>query len=248
LLIFYLLLRREFKTAAYTALFVAAFSALSVVLIGYPSLWFYVEEVLPTLSYGQTPYGTDIYAGFKGNYSLNGLLSSLFDQGIFGAGASFGTPGLGQAIYWLLFLAMLADYTWLHLGSGRSRNREAGPIGLALMIVIFSLASSITFEHHLVYQVVPLAVFGLALIRRPPASAYVALLAVSWILLGLDVERLYHQPLIDYAEKLAQAGLLNLGEVRILLALMPIKTYALILLWLCGRQALIRPTVSAASA
>jgi len=244
LLIVTLLIRRQFKTVVYTLLLVVVFSALSAVLIGSEPLSFYVQEVLPTLSYGQTPYGTDIYAGNKGNYSLNGFLSSIFAQGIFGTRVSFGIPGLGQAIYWLLFLAMLCDYIWINIRGGRAPDREAGTISLALMIVIYSLASSITFEHHLICQAVPLTVFGMAFIRRPPTKATIALLVLSWIVLSLDIERSYHRPLIDYASELAQAGPSSLGKLRVILLLMPIKTYALMLLWFCGRNALIRTSTT----
>jgi hypothetical protein len=140
---------------------------------------------------------------------------------------------------------MLADYARLALrrpgqgtGSDPSTERERDVVGLALMIVVYGLASSITFEHHLVCQAIPLTVFGMAFLRRPPPAAYRVLLVLAWAVLAMDVERFYHLPLVDCARRWAQCGGASLAQLRLLLALLPVKTYALAALWLCGRKAL----------
>jgi hypothetical protein len=234
----YLLFKRKYRMALFTLIFLTVLSFASVAIMGTDHVRFYIEKVLPTLSFGKAVYGApDMIAGYYGNYSLNSFFSSLFVESVLGNQIPWRNPALGKLLYYAVSFILLGDTL---VRSTREQKAESKPyalLQLSHIVILYSLISSITFEHHLVSLCIPLTVIGLQFVHKKPTRLWIAFYVISWVVLSLNVEKIYFQPAFSfYMKHIAFSANRAVLSYLFLLAL-PMKMYAMILLWACGRKA-----------
>lgn len=178
-LVAYLLLRRRYRTVAWTAAGFLALLAAGCAAVGTgPHLTFFTE-VLPWLGRGVRN---------AQNQSLTGLFLRL--AGPRGPGGVPSWAVYGARAVGLLLVALVG----LALSRSRLRPASVAPCEVALCIVLVSLISPITWSHHLVWVILPVACVlrdAPELLTRPLA-AFAALTA--FVLVGL-LDDFYVHPL-----------------------------------------------------
>ncbi|HZE88121.1 MAG TPA: glycosyltransferase family 87 protein, partial [Verrucomicrobiae bacterium] len=179
----FLWMRGRRRAAIVSAAGVAALTALSLAVTGWPAQITYVTRMVPLLSAG---------TAFYPNQSLNGFVTRLLGAGDLmkadlstGLGAARAASGAAAAV--LLALSFLAIHR---------RRREAGARGdedgFALLTVASLLASPISWEHHYVCLLLPAWILigrysGGEAPRRGVAPLTGAALALAGSYVGLAV-------------------------------------------------------------
>jgi alpha-1,2-mannosyltransferase len=238
LLLLYLLLIKRYRAAVATLACVAALLLASMTIAGADPTTYYVERVLPRLTFGQpVPDLPDQIAGYPGNYSLNGFFSSLFVESMLGDRLPWRDHGLGLVLYSGICIALLVDLA--------RRVRRAPPedgslrqlLQIGNVIVIYSLVSSITSEHHLVSLAVPLVAVLLFELDARPGPAWIAGFALASVVLAMNAEAWYFMPLFRFYGEHAQLFDGHPLSQYAFLLVLPIKLYAMVLVWLFTRKA-----------
>ena len=159
LLIPVLLFRRQFLTALLTAVFFAAFAALSYMVLPRDVWGTWVNAALPAAGYGNDL----IHAGFLFNQSLNAFVMRLLSENYFSQAPLF-HPSLARPVTIVLagLVASLTLYSSFRLhrgGAGLLRGKDEA----AAYLLMAYLVAPISWDHHLVYTL-PAAVLAIRLI------------------------------------------------------------------------------------
>ncbi|MBI5185118.1 MAG: DUF2029 domain-containing protein [Nitrospinae bacterium] len=238
LLLFFLFLLRRYRIFFHALFFLVFLTALSVWIVGVENTLFYVKVTLPTYSFGNIPYETGLPPGDHGNSSLNGFFSSIFVRSILALNVSWENPGLGKAVYLFSIFLLIGDA----IAQNRKSISPSGNMGkivpLSNIVILYTLMSSVTWEHHLISICVPLAVIGAVYLNERPNKWWTVSFVLCWLILSMDIERSLHHFVLNeivFANKGFFAA--DPHRLRPFLLIMPVKFYALVLLWFHGRKA-----------
>jgi hypothetical protein len=214
LLLVLLLIRREYRAAAWSAGLLVGVSALSLLVLP-ASLWTeYLTQVVPSAGYGQTPHLLFSPAA-PWNQSINGLVARLFlDAEPYAA--LLPHAGLARAVPYVLCTALVAASVALCVAAGRRRDPAAAlPIQIALLLATLYMAAPLSWEHHLVF-VLPVALLALQRAVEPDeCRVWLGVVVLSAVVLAWDLP--LESPEIA-------SGVWTLG--------ISIKLYAVFALWL----------------
>lgn len=173
------------RAAAWGAATLGLLTLISIGVAGWDNVALYVTGFLPTLSRGAATYA---------NQSINGFLNRvLTDQSL----TVFGFSDEPMSV-WLLTrtsaVMLLGAAFWLTrrkkkqaaLREGDRLSKDRLSLGYALVVLTTLLVSPISWEHHYVIALVPLAVMVFALSRRDGVMP-VTLLTCAYLAMSLDI-------------------------------------------------------------
>lgn len=173
-----------------------------------PGSWQFFTVVLPRIGLGTANWD---------NGSINGLISRIvgLSPTLFGGA----TQTVAKAVIATSAVALIGATIW-HARGGDPRWRIR--LGVAALTAALLMASSVTWQHHLVTLLLPLAT-GMAWIaaRRPPAR-YGWLLTGAYALCWID-RRVFPLP--------ADLHVHNAGQAALMLAGTSVKLAGLFLIW-----------------
>ena len=182
------------RAAAWGAGLFAGFTLLSAALAGWSNLVLYVTGFLPLLSRGAATYA---------NQSINGFLNRLLtDQSL----TVFGFSDEPAAVWWAtrLSAAGLLGAAFVLTRPRRvpwppepARDARHLALGYSLVVLTSLVVAPISWEHHYVLALVPVAMMIYAVFLQAPTAATVtlALLACAWAAMALDVFELLRKDL-----------------------------------------------------
>jgi hypothetical protein len=173
-----------------------------------PGSWQFFTVVLPRIGLGTANWD---------NGSINGLISRIvgLSPTLFGGA----TQTVAKGVIAISAVALIGATIWqVRGGDARWRLR----LGVAALTAALLIASSVTWQHHLVTLLLPLAI-GMAWIaaRRPPAR-YGWLLTGGYALCWVD-RRVFPLP--------ADLQVHNAGQAALMLAGTSVKLVGLFLIW-----------------
>jgi hypothetical protein len=181
------------RAAAWGAGLFMGLTAASAAAAGWSNLGLYVTGFLPTLSRGAATYA---------NQSVNGFLNRLLtDQSM----TVFGFSEEPAAVWWLtraaavllLAGAFLAGRPAALAGrAGVDRRDETLRLSLGYSLVVLTslLVSPISWEHHYVLALLPLAI-AVAAVSRDGSAGALAVLTAAYVLMAVDAFELVRKDL-----------------------------------------------------
>ena len=183
-----------------------------------PHSWQFFTVVLPRIGLGTANWD---------NGSIDGLVSRIaeLDPGLFGAG----TQSIGKLVIALSAAGVIGLTLWV----GRSGGDSTWTLRLsaAALVCALLIASSVTWQHHLVTLLLPVATGMAWVAARRPAARYGWALAAAYALCWLD-RRAFPLPADLQVHGAAQATLVLAGT--------SVKLAGMVLLWLLLLQMLRR--------
>ncbi len=151
-----LLIRRKFRIAAFTGLYVGILVGISMVVLPENAWSDWINLVLPTGGYGQSP-GNVFSPAIPWNQSLNGFTARIFLHPAYAMNLN---PGLARIIPLLVSVLIISVLAWL--ASRLTSRHETRYVNDEFVLVLLSifLIAPLSWEHHLVF-VLPAAMLAL---------------------------------------------------------------------------------------
>jgi hypothetical protein len=173
-----LLIRRKYMIAAFTSLYVGAMAVLSLVILPEKVWSDWINLVLPTGGYGQSP-GNVFSPAIPWNQSLNGFAARTFLHPIYAMDLN---PAMARIIPYLA--ASLIIFTLVLLAVKLTRRHESRYVNDEFVLVLLSifLIAPLSWEHHLVF-VLPAAM--LALIHMTTGKTPIKIMVPVGLAIGL---------------------------------------------------------------
>jgi alpha-1,2-mannosyltransferase len=205
-----LVIRRRWRTAAWTGAYVAAMSALSWLVLPRQVWRDWLEDVLPTGGYANTLFG-GLPPALPWNQSINGFAARLFQQ----PGYAWHTdPFLARAVPVVMALIIAGTLVWLAIRLSRRHETRYLNDEFVLVLVSIYLVAPLSWEHHLVF-VLPAAMLALVHVFTGRTSWRTAVpVGLAAFVLAWPLEFLFRLP---------AGGLPTL--------LVSLKLYAVVTLW-----------------
>lgn len=205
-----LIIRRRWRTAAWTAGYVAAMSGLAWFVLPRQVWRDWMADVLPTGGYANTLFG-GLPPALPWNQSFNGFAARLFQQPGYAWRAD---PFLAKALPLVLALVVVGTLTWLAFRLSRRRETRYLNDEFVLVLISIYLVAPLSWEHHLVF-VLPGAMLALVHMVTGRTSWRTAVpVGLAVFVLAWPLEFLFRLPP---------------GGVQTLLVSM--KLYAVVTLW-----------------
>lgn len=174
-LVIWMLAARRWRAAAWSAAASVALLAISVAGAGWSNHVAFVSDFLPVLSRGAATFANQSLEGFLARLGLDVSMNvfEFVDEPLWLRAAG----RIGGA-------ALLIVSLWV-AGRSARRGESCGP-GIGLVVLASLLASPISWEHHFVLALVPLAVLIVSFGRAPFAGAIPFLLVSGYVLLATN--------------------------------------------------------------
>ena len=206
-----LLIRRKYRIAAFTSLYVGAMVVLSVLVLPGKVWSDWIHLVLPTGGYAQSP-GNIFSPAIPWNQSLNGFAARTFLHPTYAVNLN---PALARIIPYLA--AVLIVLTLVLLAIKLTRRHETRYVNDEFVLVLLSifLIAPLSWEHHLVF-VLPAAM--LALIHLTTGKTPIKIMIPVGLAIGLMA---WPMP---YIYEISERGAMGL--------LVSIKLFAVAVLWI----------------
>lgn len=206
-----LLIRRKYRIAAYTSLYVGAMVVLSFVVLPGKVWSDWINLVLPTGGYGQSP-GNVFSPAIPWNQSLNGFAARTF---LHNGSAMNLNPALARIVPYLA--AVLIVFTLILLAIKLTRRHETRYVNDEFVLVLLSifLIAPLSWEHHLVF-VLPAAM--LALIHLTTGKTSIKTMIPVGLAIGLMA---WPMPFVYQITDPGPMGLL-----------VSVKLFAVVVLWI----------------
>ena len=151
-----LIIRRRWRTAAWTAGYLVAMTGLSWLVLPRQVWRDWLSDVLPTGGYANTLFG-GLPPALPWNQSFNGFAARLFLQ----PGYAMRTdPFLAKAVPLVLALVVVGALVWLAVRLSRRRETRYLNDEFVLVLISIFLVAPLSWEHHLVF-VLPGAMLAL---------------------------------------------------------------------------------------
>ena len=198
---------RRWKVALSATALLAGITA--VTLAAAPGGWQFFTVVLPRIGLGNSNLD---------NSSIDGLVSRFVALYPSAFGASTGMVGKGIVV--LAVLSVLGVTLW-RSGQGGDPAWQLR-LGMAATVTALLMVSSVTWQHHLVTVLLPLAVAMTWIAARRPGAGYGLSLVASYALCWID-RRILPLP--------ADQAVHSTGQAVLLLSATSIKLIGLTLLW-----------------
>jgi len=198
----------RWRIAVLGSLTLVAVTAIS--LLAAPGSWQFFTVVLPRIGLGTANWD---------NGSIDGLLSRLveLDPRLFG--------GATQTVAKLAIVGAAAIVIGITLWNARQLGEQAWALrlGVAALITSLLIVSSVTWQHHLVTLLLPVATATAWITVRRPGARYAWGLAAAYIMCWMD-RRAFPLP--------ADLQVHTTGQAALVLAGTSVKLAGLLLLWL----------------
>lgn len=194
------------RTAVFGGAMLVAMTVITMLLA--PGSWQFFTVVLPRIGLGTANWD---------NGSINGLISRIvgLSPTLFGSA----TQTVAKAVIALSAAALIGATIWeARGGDPRWRLR----LGMAALTTALLIASSVTWQHHLVTLLLPLAIAMAWIAARRPPARYGWLLAGAYALCWVD-RRAFPLP--------ADLQVHNAGQAALMLAGTSVKLVGLFLIW-----------------
>ena len=160
-----LLIRRKFRIAAFTGLYIAALVGVSLVVLPGKVWSDWLNFVLPTGGYAATPYHL-FSPAMPWNQSLNGFTARMFLHPSYALNLN---PGLARAVPYLAAVGIIGTLVYLALQLTKRRETRYVNDELVLVLLSIFLVAPLSWEHHLVF-VLPAAMLALIQITTGQTS------------------------------------------------------------------------------
>jgi alpha-1,2-mannosyltransferase len=181
----------------------------AVSLAAAPGSWQFFTVVLPRIGAGNSNWD---------NASIDGLVSRLVALDPRALGPA--TASIAEALVALAAIAILGITLWRARPGGDPSWRLR--LGMAATVVALLMVSSVTWQHHLVTLLLPLAIAMAWIAARRPRPGYAWTLALGYALCWSD-RRILPLP----ADQVVHSA----GQAALVLAATSIKLAGLVLLW-----------------
>jgi len=207
-----LLVRRQWRPAAWTSAYVAAVAGASWLAVPHQAWRDWVRLVLPTGGYAEAPLGL-LSPAMPWNQSVNGFAARLFLNPAVAAAARL--PWAAKAVPFVTTAVILGVMVWLALRlTRRQETRYLNDEFVTVLLAMFLIAP-LSWEHHLVF-VLPAAMLALIQLLTGTVSTRSAFgIGLVVFVLAWPMGFLFRLP--------------SAGAVGLLVSL---KLYAVVALWL----------------
>lgn len=187
---------------------IALVSVTAVTLLLAPDSWQFFTVVLPRIGLGTANWD---------NGSIDGLVSRIvqFDPGLVGAA----TPTVAKALIAVAAVVVIGVTIWAARSGDSSWTLR---LAVAALVCALLISSSVTWQHHLVTLLLPLATALAWISVRRPGAHYGWLLLAAYAMCWLD-RRAFPLPLDLQVHGAAQAALVLAGT--------SVKLAGMVLLW-----------------
>jgi len=173
-----LLIRRKFRVAAFTGIYVGILVAISMIVLPEKAWSDWIHLIMPTGGYAQSP-GNIFSPAIPWNQSLNGFAARAFLHPAYAMNLN---PGLARILPYLASILIIAVLAYL--GIKLTKQRETRYLNDEFVLVLLSifLIAPLSWEHHLVF-VLPAAL--LALIQLTTGKSSLTTLILVGLAVGL---------------------------------------------------------------
>jgi alpha-1,2-mannosyltransferase len=175
------------RVAAWSLAWLAGFTALAVVVAGWGNHLLYIRGFLPSLARGAATYA---------NQSVNGFLNRMLtDRSV----AAFDFSEEPALVWWgtrLAAVALLGASFWMTRPRGDARQRPARQLapGYGLIVLSMLLTAPISWEHHYVLALLPLAIM-IGRLADGSDLRGLALASVAYTAMAIDIFELCRKDL-----------------------------------------------------
>ena len=173
--------RGKWRAVAMCVGFAVGYGVLSLAVVQWDAQWTFFREVLPSLSTG-VYNGLIVPIAFPINHSLPDLFNQLWP------GPTLNTlDPKARAGSTLLIALAIAGLVWLSRRTG-SGNPSSEACMAGAWTALITLLPIYTWEHHLVFLLLPLTAAGTAAVRGHLRRPEVALLVVGYLCVAWPIE------------------------------------------------------------
>lgn len=151
-----LLIRRKFKVAAYTSLYVGILVSISMFVLPEKVWSDWINLILPTGGYGQSP-GNVFSPAIPWNQSLNGFTARAFLHPAYAMNLN---PALARILPYMASILIIGVLTFLAVKLTKQRETRYLNDEFVLVLLSIFLIAPLSWEHHLVF-VLPAAILAL---------------------------------------------------------------------------------------
>lgn len=169
--------------AVYAAGFVATGSV-----VGMDSIRFYLTQVLPTFNMVKTSF-PPILIFYSGNHSIQGLISrsmitSKYSQSLFDAPDLIPIATKSASIFIIVFALFIIFMNHRHYPLDRGFPTVFRDTSLLIMVSL--LVSPLTWDHHLLMLMLPMAFHIHSIVRRKHLNTMDLLIGILFLILNLN--------------------------------------------------------------